>query len=92
VAGQDGLVGLRPNPIRSDGSITFRLGRDAHVRLELFDVAGRLVQTLADGRVSAGSTGWTSTQVGFPRGVLREIRFAGAPSGEAGRGRSLETS
>jgi hypothetical protein len=49
-----GLVSLRPNPIRSDGAITYRVDSDTRVRLGLYDVAGRLVRLLADGRVGRG--------------------------------------
>ena len=47
-----GPLGLRmvaPNPFSSSTAITYALARDAGVRLEVFDVLGRTVRTLAHG-------------------------------------------
>ena len=44
----------RPNPFSSLTTIRFALPRSEHVRLELFDLAGRRVATLADGGFPAG--------------------------------------
>lgn len=49
-----GVVSLRPNPLRSDGTIAYRVESDTRVRLGLYDVSGRLVRSLADGRVGPG--------------------------------------
>ena len=43
-----------PNPFNLTTRIFFALPEDGHVVLEVFDVSGRRVRTLADGRVSAG--------------------------------------
>ncbi|GJM44739.1 MAG: thioredoxin [Gemmatimonadota bacterium] len=44
-----------PNPARFGTTISFSLERAGHVRLDVFDVAGRHVATLVDGVKSAGS-------------------------------------
>jgi hypothetical protein len=43
-----------PNPFRDLATIRFGLARSSEVRLELFDVTGRLVQTLVSGVWAAG--------------------------------------
>lgn len=49
-----GLSAPAPNPVRSSASLTLRVAESQHVRVELFDVTGRRVQTLYDGALSAG--------------------------------------
>ena len=44
-----------PNPFNPRTTIRFELPVAAHVRLSVFDVAGRLIRTLADGSLAAGS-------------------------------------
>ncbi len=48
------LYPAHPNPARGSTSLGFSLPREADVRLKVYDVAGRLVRTLVEGRVSAG--------------------------------------
>ncbi|MFC1572943.1 hypothetical protein ACFL6M_05015 [Candidatus Eisenbacteria bacterium] len=48
------LVGAQPNPFRTSASILFDLNREEHVTLRVYDIQGRLVQTLIDGRTEAG--------------------------------------
>ncbi len=43
-----------PNPTSGSTTIGFSLPREANVRLRVYDVAGRLVRTLVDGRVGSG--------------------------------------
>jgi hypothetical protein len=43
-----------PNPFNPSTRIQFDLARDGRVRLEIFDVAGKLVRTLADGDLHRG--------------------------------------
>jgi hypothetical protein len=43
-----------PNPMRATTRLDFTLARPGHARLDVFDVAGRLVRTLADGPHAAG--------------------------------------
>jgi hypothetical protein len=43
-----------PNPFNPTTKISFDLARDGHVKLQVFDVSGRLVRTLANAKMSAG--------------------------------------
>jgi hypothetical protein len=43
-----------PNPVSTGTSISFVLPRDDRVSLRIYDVSGRLVTTLAEGRLAAG--------------------------------------
>ena len=44
-----------PNPARGAATLHFEVPREEHVRLEVFDAAGRRVTMLVDGRVPAGA-------------------------------------
>lgn len=44
-----------PNPFNSETTIPYRLGRDGHVTLEVFDLLGRSVARLKDAYDTAGS-------------------------------------
>lgn len=48
------LYPASPNPARTAASVRYALPADADVRLKVFDLAGRKVATLADGRVGPG--------------------------------------
>ncbi len=50
-----GLAAPWPNPFRARCALRFALPRDGEARLRVFDVAGRLVRTLHQGRITAGS-------------------------------------
>ena len=43
-----------PNPFQAATGISFRVPRPGHAEVHVFDVAGRLVSTLADGNVDGG--------------------------------------
>jgi hypothetical protein len=43
-----------PNPFNPATTIRFDLARDGHVELRIFDVAGRVVKTLVDGKMGGG--------------------------------------
>jgi hypothetical protein len=43
-----------PNPTAGPANISFNLPQDGNVRVQIFDVAGRLVETLANSRMTAG--------------------------------------
>lgn len=45
---------IAPNPAVDGIAIRFALAADSHVRLDLIDVAGRIVATISDGRWSSG--------------------------------------
>jgi hypothetical protein len=64
-----GLVSFSPNPVRSNTMISYRLDRSTHVRLELFDVSGRLVRLLADGPVGVGEHSVRVDASAIPAGV-----------------------
>ena len=49
------LRGAAPNPFNPSTTIAFDLPRAADVRLAVYDLAGRLVRTLAAGRMPAGA-------------------------------------
>jgi hypothetical protein len=51
----DFLAPPSPNPFRGHAALRFGLSRAGEVRLEMFDVGGRRVRTLAEGMRSAGS-------------------------------------
>lgn len=46
---------LAPNPCRASTTVTFALSREERVRLTVHDVGGRLIDTLAEGTLSAGA-------------------------------------
>ena len=48
------LASPSPNPFTATTEVAWTLRRGAHVRLEIFDVRGRLVRTLLDGERAAG--------------------------------------
>ena len=50
-----GLDGVYPNPFNATAVVGYRLSVVGNVSLDLFDLNGRLVQTLAEGWQSAGS-------------------------------------
>ena len=55
VAGKLAIVSIAPNPVRERASIRFSLPRRADVRLEVYDIAGKRVRTLATGVLDGGS-------------------------------------
>lgn len=62
VAAVAGLaLSARPNPARTGTTISYRLAEPGHVKLAVYNVAGRVVHVLADGHASAGvhSASWT---------------------------------
>ena len=54
VVRENGLDPCRPNPFRLRTRVSFRLVQSDHVNLRIYDVAGRLVSTLVEGRTEAG--------------------------------------
>ena len=54
-----------PNPFNPTTTISFELNRTADVRLDIFDVSGRLVKTLVNARQSVGSHNviWNGTDL-----------------------------
>ncbi len=58
-----------PNPFRSATTLTFRLASPAPIRLAVYDVHGREVETLASGMRGAGEHRVTLEARGLPVGV-----------------------
>jgi len=50
------LVGSRPNPSASATTITFELGTPARIRIQIFDLQGRLVRAVSGGEESGAGT------------------------------------
>lgn len=68
------LAQNHPNPFRAGTQIPFVLPRTESVRLDIYDVTGRLVRRLVDGTLPAGdhAIGWdgrTSGMASMPSGV-----------------------
>jgi hypothetical protein len=49
------LAQNRPNPFACETRIAYEVSRDTHVDLGVYDISGRLITTLASGRVAAGN-------------------------------------
>ena len=64
-----------PNPFRHRATLTYTLPRAAKVRLDVFDVLGRRVRTLAGGFLSAGMHRVPFEAGNLPPGVYT-IRFS----------------
>jgi hypothetical protein len=58
-------LSARPNPVTGRASISYALPRAGSVTLQVFDAAGRPVQTLVDGRAGAGryNATWDASSV-----------------------------
>jgi hypothetical protein len=71
------LVQNYPNPFNASTEIHYRLPEDAHVRLDLFNVAGQLVEHLVDGEQTAGQhvVDWNAGNL--PSGIYLARLYAG---------------
>ncbi|MFM7766319.1 MAG: T9SS type A sorting domain-containing protein [Bacteroidota bacterium] len=47
-------LNIAPNPSSSNMNIRFELEKSADVSIQLFDMAGRLVETISNGNMAAG--------------------------------------
>lgn len=65
-----------PNPFNAKTTINFTLAEAASVKLQIFDIVGRLVETLADCEYAAGENSITWDATDHPSGVYF-IRLAG---------------
>ncbi len=63
------LVQAAPNPILGATRLSFSLAADQEVRVEIYDIAGRLVEKLADGPMSAGRHDLEWNAQGMPAGL-----------------------
>ena len=73
------LLRVLPNPARGVARVSFDLGASGPVRLEVFDLTGRLLHRLADGPLPAGRHDWT---VPFVGSGIRMVRLT-TPAGRA---------
>ncbi|MCK4413347.1 MAG: hypothetical protein KAY32_07385 [Candidatus Eisenbacteria sp.] len=48
------LYASRPNPFRGSATIRFNMAAESPVKIAIYDVSGRLVRTLSDGKAQAG--------------------------------------
>ncbi|UCD64676.1 MAG: T9SS type A sorting domain-containing protein [Candidatus Zixiibacteriota bacterium] len=65
----DLAVTVSPNPFNPTAEIRFSLAKPARVKLEVFNIAGQKVGTLADGHLSAGDHAYTWDGSKFASGV-----------------------
>jgi hypothetical protein len=63
------LYPAHPNPFNPTTTISYQLPADSFVSLRVYDMAGRLVTTLADGWRQAGSHEVTFDASGLPSGI-----------------------
>ncbi len=73
------LLRVYPNPFNARTTIRFSLAETANVKLQIFDIAGRLVETLADCEFDAGENSVTWDATDRPSGVYF-ARLAGNAS------------
>jgi len=68
----------RPNPFLGSTTIRYTLPEAVYVRLEVYDVLGRLVRTLVDAPQPAGEHEAAFVAAGLPAGVYTYLLRAGA--------------
>ncbi|MCH7640236.1 MAG: T9SS type A sorting domain-containing protein [Bacteroidetes bacterium] len=68
----------RPNPFLGSTTISYTLPEAVHVRLEVYDVLGRLVRTLVDAPQAKGTHEVAFVAAGLPAGVYTYRMRAGA--------------
>jgi hypothetical protein len=66
---QFGLEGVYPNPFNSQAVSSYKLQVSSFVKLGLYDLSGRLVQTLAEGWQEAGEHRAVIDGTQLPSGV-----------------------
>lgn len=69
-------LGIRPNPARQVGRIHYVLPTTTNVRLSVYDIQGREMATLVNGRQSAG---WHTTSWSGPETGLYLVRLQAGP-------------
>jgi hypothetical protein len=63
------LMKVAPNPFNPVTQIELVLGQSGRVKLDVFDLSGRLVSSLADRRISAGRHAFAFDGAGLPSGL-----------------------
>ncbi len=74
------LMTIAPNPFNPVTQIELVLGQSKHVKLDVYDLSGRLVASLADKRLSAGRHVFTFDGGGLPTGLYLVQLKSGADS------------
>jgi len=77
VAGATALNDIRPNPAAGSFAVPFQLGRAGHVSIELYDVRGQRVASLADGTFEAGPHTVRADAAAIPAGAYTVVMNAG---------------
>lgn len=63
------MLGVHPDPFNPITRMEYSLPEACNVRLEVYDVAGRRIATLVDGRQEAGGHSLSWDAAGFDSGV-----------------------
>jgi parallel beta-helix repeat protein len=71
-------LSARPNPFSGGTSLRLSLPRSTSVSLRVYDVSGRLVETLVDGQLGAGHHGFKWHAAGVSPGVYLAILEVGS--------------
>ena len=66
---QFALMQNYPNPFNPTTNIKFQLPQSEHVKLEIFDSIGRLIETIVDSRLEAGYYSYKWSARGVSSGV-----------------------
>ena len=85
------FLGARPNPAGAEVTLSYALARALDVRLEVYDVRGRLVRTLATGLQEAGAhvIRWDGTDAQGRRATSGVYMYRFRAGSEAASGRIL---
>jgi hypothetical protein len=81
------LGAVYPNPFNPTATIPVEITRDTSLRLDVYDLRGRLVDRLHDGAISAGMHNFTFTGETLPSGVY--FCRMKTPQGVSSRGMTL---
>lgn len=68
------LVSIYPIPAKSDISISFSIPREERVSLKIFDVSGREIEILKEGKLKAGNYTMKLNNIDLPSGIYF-VRF-----------------
>jgi hypothetical protein len=63
------LIGNYPNPFNPNTRVVFEVAQNDQISLDVFDISGRLVQTIASGQYDAGIHSVEFSAAGLPSGV-----------------------
>ncbi len=66
---KSGLSQAYPNPFNNSAIICYRLDRPDMIKLEIFDILGRKIETIAEGRMPSGEHKVTWNAKGMPSGI-----------------------